>query len=134
MVGFFKKGNIYYITRHTSLRKGNILGISFADKTSRKDPIEVVEWNFLKSDFTKYLEKRMAKWEKSESSKIGTSKEEVLTQVLEGLKSMNKALETDYQLSKIYYVPSEDGSNFMYQSLIRMLITHYHSGNEFKEV
>jgi hypothetical protein len=117
MAGFFKEGNIYKVTLITGSRD-NILGISFADKTSGENPIEVVEWYFPNSD----------------RSRIRTSKEEVLTQVLEGLKSMNEALGTDYQLSKIYYVPSEDGSNFMYRTLLKWLITHYHSGNEFKGV
>jgi hypothetical protein len=117
MAGFFKDGNIYKVTRITG-HDDNILGISFADKTSGENPIEVVEWYFPHSD----------------RSRIRTSKEEVLTQVLAGLKSINEDLGTDYQLSKIYYVPSEDGSNLMYQSLIRMLLKHYHSGNEFKGV
>lgn len=52
------------------------------EKNSSENTIEVIEWNFPKSDFTKYREKRMAKWNKSDSSKIGTSKEKVLNQVL----------------------------------------------------
>lgn len=117
MVGFFKEGDIYKITRVTGNRD-NILGISFAEKNSNEDTIEVIEWNFPNTD----------------SSRIRTSKEEVLTQVLSGLNPLNEDLGTDYKLSKIYYVPSEDGSNLMYQTLLRMLLKHYHSGNEFKEV
>ena len=62
------------------------------------------------------------------------SKDEVLKQVIAGLKSVNQSLGTNYKLSQIYYVPSSDGPSSMYQSLIRTLIIHYHTGNEFKEV
>ena len=132
-MAFFKKGNIYKVTYTPSYSRSNILGISFAEKNSSETTIEVIEWNYPKSDFTKSLEKRMAKWDKSDKSKIGTSKEEVLTQVLSGLNWVNQALGTNYQLSKIYYVPSENGSDRIYESLIRKLIRHYHSGNEFIE-
>ena len=50
----------------------NILGISFGE-----DDIEVIEWNFNKID----------------KSRIRTSKEEVLEQVLSGLESVNQSLE-----------------------------------------
>jgi len=63
-----------------------------------------------------------------------TPKDEVLKQVLAGLESVNQSLGTNYKLSQIYYVPSSDRPSSMYQSLIRRLIIHYHSGNEFKEV
>jgi hypothetical protein len=116
MVTFSKEDDIYKITRITG-NQDNLLGISFADKPSGANPIEIVEWFFPNID----------------NSKIRTSKEEVLTQVLEGLKSINEALGTDYQLSKIYYVPADDGSGFIYQTLLKWLIKHYHSGKEFKE-
>ncbi len=116
-MGFSKSNNIYKVIQMTGNRD-NILGISFAEKNSSEDSIEVVEWNFPNSD----------------RSRIRTSKEEVLKQVLSGLNLMNESLGIDYQLSKIYYVPSEDGSNLMYQSLTQRLLFHYHSGNEFKEV
>lgn len=113
---FSKKGNIYKIMRATG-NQSNILGISFADKNSNEDSIQVIEWDFPKID----------------NSVIRTSKEEVLQQVLLGLKLINEDLGTNYQLSKIYYVPSEDGSLCMYQTLLTRLIRHYHSGNEFEE-
>jgi hypothetical protein len=112
-MGFTKKDNIYRITRMTGNRD-NILGVSFGNK----DSIEVIEWYFPNSD----------------KSIIRTSKEEVLEQVLSGLNSINQSLGTSYQLSKIYYVPSEDGSSLIYQTLIRRLINHYHEGKEFKEI
>ena len=114
--------------------QSNILGISFAEKNSRETTIQVMECNYPKSDFTKYLEKRMAKWDKSEKSKIGTSPEEVLTQVLSVLNWVNQALETNYPLSKIEDLASEDGSDCIYQTLIRKLIKHYQSGNEVREI
>lgn len=116
MVGFFKQGNIYKITRITGSRD-NILGISFADETNGDDSIEVVEWDFSNID----------------NSIIRTSKEEVLRQVMSGLKSCNEYFGTDYRVSKIYYVPSENGSESIYRTLFRMLLNHYHSGNEFQE-
>ena len=116
-MGFTKKDNIYKITRMMGNRN-NILGVSFANKDSIENNIEVIEWNFPNID----------------NSKIRTSKKEVLDQVLSGLNSINQALGTNYTLSKIYYVPSEDGSSRIYQTLIRSLIKHYYEGKEFKEV
>jgi hypothetical protein len=115
MVRFTKEDNIYKVNQFTG-NQNNILGISFADKPSNDQTIEVVEWYFLESDRTI----------------IRTSKEEVLQQVLAGLKSLNEDLGTDYQVSKIYYDPSEDGSELVYRTLFRMLLKHYHSGNEFE--
>ena len=95
--------------------RDNILGICFGNKNSTQDNIEIIEWNF------------------PNSKNIRTSKIEVLNQVLEGLNSINEVLGTNYTLSKIYYVPSEDSSCFAYRTLIRGLIIHYHEGKEFKE-
>ena len=81
-MGFFQKDNIYRVTRMTGNRD-NILGVSFADKNSSENNIEVIEWDFPNID----------------ESRIRTSKEEVLEQVLSGLKSINESLETNYQLS-----------------------------------
>ncbi len=125
-MAFFKKGNIYQVTQTPSYSRSNILGISFTKKANSEDTIEVIEWNFPKSNFRKLLEKRTAKWNQSDSSKIKTSKEEVLKQVLSGLNWINEALGTDYPLSKIYYVPSENGSDCIYKTLIIKLIRHYY--------
>ena len=84
------------------------MGISFAEKDTIEDNIEVIEWDFPSSD----------------KSKIQTSKEEILKQVLSGLNLMNKCLRTNYKLSKIYYVPAEDGSDLIYRDHIRSLIEH----------
>ena len=99
-------------------KKDNILGISFDNRNSTENNIEVIEWNFSNTG----------------SSKVRTSKTEVLNQVLSGLNSINQSLRTTYTLSEIYYVPSEDGSCLVYQTLIRSLIKHYYEGKEFKEV
>ena len=109
---FSKTDNIYKIIRITG-SQDNILGISFGE-----DDIEVIEWNFNNSD----------------RSRIRTSKEEVLKQVLFGLESVNKSLGTNYKLSKIYFSPFDISTNRIYSGLIAALIRHYHSGNEFKEV
>ena len=84
------------------------MGISFGE-----DDVEVIEWNF----------------NNSHRSRIRTSKEEVLEQVLFGLESVNQSLRTNYKLSKIYFLPSDRASNSVYNLLISKLIRHYHSGN-----
>ena len=109
---FSKTNNIYKIIRITG-SQDNILGISFGE-----DNIEVIEWNFNNID----------------KSRIRTSKEEVLEQVLSGLESVNQSLGTNYKLSKIYFSPFDISTNRNYSGLIAALIRHYHSGNEFKEV
>lgn len=109
---FSKTNNIYKIIRITG-SQDNILGISFGE-----DNIEVIEWNFNNID----------------KSRIRTSKEEVLEQVLSGLESVNQSLGTNYKLSKIYFSPFDISTNRIYSGLIAALIRHYHSGNEFKEV
>jgi len=109
---FSKTDNIYKIIRITG-SQDNILGISFGE-----DDIEVIEWNFNNID----------------KSRIRTSKEEVLEQVLSGLESVNQSLGTNYKLSKIYFSPFDISTNRIYSGLISALIRHYHSGNEFKEV
>jgi len=109
---FSKTDNIYKIIRITG-SQDNILGISFGE-----DDVEVIEWNFNNSD----------------RSRIRTSKEEVLEQVLFGLESVNKSLGTNYKLSKIYFSPFDISTNRIYSGLIAALIRHYHSGNDFKEV
>ena len=116
-MGFFKKNNIYYITRYTG-SQSNILGVGFDDKNKSDNNIEVIEWNFSKID----------------KSIIRTSKEKVLEQVLSGLESENQSLGTNYKLSQIYFSPFESGANLVYRFLIRKLIRHYHNENEFKEV
>jgi hypothetical protein len=114
---FSKTGNIYKIIRITG-SQDNILGISFVETNSSEADLEVIEWNFSNSDRTR----------------IRTSKEEVLEQVLSGLESVNKSLGTNYKLSKIYFSPFDISTNRIYSGLIAALIRHYHSGNEFKEV
>ena len=114
-MGFTKKDNIYKITRMTG-NHDNFLGIYFAENIEQNP--EVIE-----------VQIRNPKKKKNQPSK-----DEVLKQVLAGLKSVNQSLGTNYKLSQIYYVPSSDGPSSIYQSLIRTLIIHYHSGNEFKEV
>ena len=68
---FSKTDNIYKIIRITG-SPDNILGICFGE-----DDVEVIEWNFNNSD----------------RSRIRTSKEEVLEQVLSGLESVNQSLD-----------------------------------------
>lgn len=114
---FSKTDNIYKIIRITG-SQDNILGVAFDDKNNSDNNIEVIEWDFPNID----------------KSRIRTSKEEVLEQVLFGLESVNKSLGTNYRLSKIYFSPFDISTNRIYSGLIAALIRHYHSGNEFKEV
>ena len=116
-MGFFKKDNIYRITRITG-SQDNILGMVFDDKNNSDNNIEVIEWDFPNID----------------KSRIRTSKEQVLEQVLSGLESVNQSLGTNYKLSQIYFSPFDSGTNSVYNLLICKLIRHYHSGNEFKEI
>ena len=71
-MGFTKKDNIYKITRVTGNRD-NILGISFGNKHSIENNIEVIKLNFPNID----------------NNNIRTSKTEVLNQVLSGLNFRN---------------------------------------------
>lgn len=109
---FSKKGNIYKIIRITG-SQDNILGISFSEKNKIQNNIEVIEWQ-LRDD-----------------RKNITSKEEIVKQVISGLQEVNKSLETNYQLSKIYFDPADNASNSVYKLLIALLIRHYH--NEVKK-
>ena len=116
-MGFFKKDNIYRITRITG-SQDNILGAAFDDKDRSDNNIEVIEWDFPNID----------------KSRIRTSKEEVLEQVVSGLESVNQSLGTNYKLSKIYFSPLDISTNRIYSGLIAALIRYYHSGQQFKEV
>ena len=111
-MGFFKKDNIYRITRIIG-SQDNILGAAFDDKDRSDNNIEVIEWDFSNID----------------KNRIRISKEEVLEQVVAGLESVNQSLGTNYKLSKIYFSPFDISTNSIYSGLIAALIRHYHSGN-----
>lgn len=110
---FFKKDNIYRVIRITG-SQDNILGVAFAEKDRSYNYLEVIEWDF-------------PKIEKSRS-RIWTSKEKVLKQVLSGLESINESLETNYELSKIYFSSFDSAMNSIYSGLIAVLIRHYQNG------
>ena len=110
---FTKKNNMYRIIRVTG-SQDNILGVCFSENNS--SDIQVIQWNL------------------EDDRKIQTSEDQVLEQVLLGLKEVNQSLGTSYRLSKIYFLPSESGAGQIYKALIVRLIRHYHSGNEFEEV
>ena len=114
---FFKKNEIYQITRITGTQD-NILGVVFDAKENSENDIEVIEWDFPNTN----------------QGRIATSKEEVLEQVLSGLESVNQSLGANYKLSQIYFSPFDIGTHSVYNLLICKLIRHYHSGNEFKEI
>lgn len=90
----------------------------FDHKNNSDNNIELIEWDFPNIN----------------KSRIPTSKEEVLEQVLSGLESVNQSLGTNYKLSHIYFCPFDNSRDRVYSGLIAVLIRHYHSGNEFKEI
>ena len=96
MIRFSKTDNIYKIIRITN-SQDNILGIYFGE-----DYVKVIEWNF----------------NNSYRNRIRTSKEEVLEQLLFGLESVSKSLETNYKLSKIYFSSFDILTNWTYSGLI----------------
>jgi hypothetical protein len=112
-MGFTRKDNIYQISIMTG-NQDSYLGISFAEKIEQNPEV---------------IERQIPNPKKNKNQ---PSKDEVLKEVLAGLKSVNQTLGTNYKLSNIYYVRSSDGPSSIYQSLIRRLIIHYHRGNEFK--
>ena len=91
---FLKTVGIYKVGRITGFQE-NILGISFFKLDNSETVIEVIEWSFDKID----------------RHEIPTWKEEVLEQVLSGLKSINQQLGTTYKASKIYFSPFENSAN-----------------------
>lgn len=113
---YIKSGNIYIVTRITG-SNDNILGVCFSENDENN--IDVIEWH--------------PSIRKGYMPNFQTSKDEVLEQVLRGLKIMNESLETNYKLSKIYFLPEENGSWSIYEGLVARLIVHYHKGNEFRE-
>lgn len=97
--------------------ESRFLGISFAEKNSSEKTLELMEWYFIRID----------------SIRIRTSKEKVLKQVLLGLIMIHENLGVNDQLSKIDDLPSEGGSECIYDTLRKGLMKRYHSGNEFLE-
>jgi hypothetical protein len=114
---FFKTNNIYKIIRITG-GQDNILGISFRESNSSENDLEIIEWDYDNIDRRK--------------TKI--SKQQIREEVLSGLQSVNKSLQTNYKLSKIYFAPFDNPNDRIYEALISVLIKHYHNGHEFKEV
>ena len=110
---FTKTNEIYKIVRITG-GYDNILGVCFTQKDN--EPLEIIEWD-LKNTET-----------------IKTSRSEIQSQVVSGLRLVNQYLNTNYRVSKIYYVPVDNPSNSVYEFLIQELIKHLHSGQVFEEV
>ena len=99
---FTKTKEIYKIVRITG-GYDNILGVCFTQKDD--EPLKIIEWD-LKNTET-----------------IKTSRSEIQSQVISGLRLVNQYLNTNYRLSKIYYVPVDNPSNSVYEFLIQELIT-----------
>lgn len=109
---FTKSNDTYKVIRITGVQD-NILGVCFSDK---KTDIEVVEWDM------------------KNGSKMKSSSEEVLMQVLSGLKDINQILGENYLLSTVYFLPSDSASNSIYKFLIQELVKRLDSNGSFIEV
>ena len=110
---FTKTNEIYKIVRITG-GYDNILGVCCTQKVN--EPLEIIEWD-LKNKET-----------------IKTSRSEIESQVLSGLRLVNNYLNTNYRVSKIYYVPVDNPSNYVYEFLIQELVNHLHNNGVFEEV
>ena len=118
---FFRKNDRKNYIYELTLRTGDqnyILGIIFDFTNSDSNEIEVIELIYPNTE----------PWE------IFTTNEEVLNQVIYGLKLVNKSLGTGYQVSKILYCPTDRLTDRIYSDLIALLIRHYHSDREFEEL
>ena len=85
--------DIYKIVRITG-GYDNILGICFTQKNN--ELLAIIEWD-LKNIET-----------------IKTSRSEIQSQVVSGLRLVNQYLNTNYRVSKIYYIPVNNPSNYIY--------------------
>ena len=110
---FTKTDGIYKIVRITGVHD-NILGVCFTENDN--EPLEIIEWD-LKNRET-----------------IKTSRSEIESQVLSGLRLVNQYLNTNYRVSKIYYAPVDNPSNSVYEFLIQELVKHLHNNGVFEEV
>ena len=110
---FTKTNNIYKVVRITG-SYDNILGVCFTQEANQ--PLEIIEWD-LKNTET-----------------IKTSKFEIQSQVFSGLSLINQSLNTNYQVSKIYYVSVDNPSNSVYEYLIQELVKHLDSNKMFEKV
>ena len=106
---YTKKNNVYRIVRITG-SPDNILGVTFGD--TKKQSIRMTKRN----------------------DKVCSSEQEILKQVMSGLESFNQSFETNYQLSEIYFLPSDSARNSVYHLLIFELMKHYHYKKEFKQI
>ena len=106
---FIKDKDVYKVARITGVQD-NILGVSFRESEA---DIKVIEWDAKKDTIRK------------------TSSEEVLVQVLDGLKETNEELGKDYKLSIIYFLPTDSASNSVYKFLIAQIVKRVDSKAEF---
>ena len=113
---FTKKDNVYYVTKTTGV-SNNILGVSFSPNKLSNSDIEIIELPLYKKNLNKCI-----------------SSDQVLKEVLDGLNRINKKFKTNFQLSKIYFLPSERSDGSTYSVLITELIKWYYFDNNFNEV
>jgi len=109
---FIKDNDVYKVARITGAQD-NILGVSFSETGSN---FQIIEWKTKKGLIHK------------------TSSEEVLKQVEEGLRDINRELEVNYNLSKIYFLPSDSPSNSVYKYLITEIVKRLDNKEEFVTV
>lgn len=109
---------MYRVTRITG-SQDNILGIAFSENEASENNKEKIE---------------LIEWEAKEGAAIMATGEQVLEQVLAGLKKANEELGKNYQLSEIHFLPSDNASGSIYEFLIQALVKHYDTGSDFLEI
>ncbi|MGI9278032.1 MAG: hypothetical protein ACR2PX_00120 [Endozoicomonas sp.] len=109
---FVKDGDVYKVARMTG-SQDNILGISFSEHEVNVDVVE---------------------WDVKQGAIVKSSSSQVLEQVLSGLKLVNDDLGKKYHLSKIFFLPSDNASNSVYEFLLQELVKRYDSKLCFKQL
>jgi len=106
---FIKDNEVYKVARITGTQD-NILGVRFTESDVYTQVVE---------------------WDTKEGSVRKASSEEVLEQVLDGLREVNEGLGKNYKLSKIYFLPTDSASNSVYKFLIAEIVKRLDSKGEF---
>ena len=106
---FIKDNDVYKVARITGTQD-NILGVSFTESEAN---VQVIKWDI------------------KEGSVRKASSEEVLKQVVDGLREINEELGKNYKLSKIYFLPTDSPSNSVYKFLIAEIVKRVDSKGEF---
>lgn len=130
--------NMFQTSRITG-NNDNIIGISFAERDELDVIPEIIPWNFRKnrkfilpedSEIIPWKFRKNKKFILPEDSNSELIEKSIMYQVALGLAKINIVLETNFQISKIYYQPFEDDSNMIYSGLTMELIQHFFDKKE----